>query len=152
MKQAILSAALSTAAVTAASIRGANSWDNELGNWNETRILEVASYMASTLLPFGYTHLTTDEGWYWTGDAEDDANVDFYGRPYPRVDQYPSAQGGQGFKPISNQVHSLGLKFGVWTIRGVPKVAAAKKLPIFGTSYTADQAVTSATNCSWNNQ
>lgn len=50
-------------ATAAASIRGANSWDSELGNWDETRILEVAAYMSAKLLAYGYDHLTTDEGW-----------------------------------------------------------------------------------------
>ena len=42
---------------------------------------------------------------------------------------------------IAARAHALGLHFGVWTIRGIPKVAVAGKWPIAGTNFTADQAV-----------
>lgn len=43
-----------------ASNRGTNTWDNYLGNSNESQTLEIAQYMSSTLLPFGYDLLTID--------------------------------------------------------------------------------------------
>ncbi len=46
---------------------------------------------------------------------------------------------------IADHAHSLGLHFGVWTIRGIPKVAVAGKWPIAGTNFTADQAVDPST-------
>lgn len=37
--------------------------------------------------------------------------MDEYGRLIPAENRFPSAKGGQGFKPIADYVHSLGLKF-----------------------------------------
>lgn len=148
---ACLVAAAAAVAPALASLRGANSWDSVLANWNETQLLQVADYMAQHLLPFGYDHVVTDEGWYWTGDNEGDASLDAFGRPTPRLDQYPSAADGHGFRAIADALHAQGLKLGVWSIRGIPKLAAERRMPIFNSSFTADEAVTSAANCSWNN-
>jgi len=140
------------------SPRGWNSWDSSCstdpaGNSNETRTLAVATYMAANLLPFGYDLLTIDEGWYWFGGMHDtNASLDAFGRPAPREDEYPSAAGGAGFAPLAASVAALGLDLGVWTMRGIPRVAAARKLPIAGSAFTCDMAVdTQRPNaCAWN--
>lgn len=140
-------------------IRGWNSWDSMMsspwvgpsgGNSNETHTAVVAAYMSSTLLPYGFDLLTVDEGWYWVNDTDDGSSIDAYGRPYPRVDQYPSAAGGAGFAPLAAQLKAQGLRMGVWTVRGIPKAAVDRKLPIWGSAFTADQAVRSDRPCSWN--
>lgn len=109
--------------------------------------------MHDELLPYGYDLLTIDEGWYWLGGMQStNASLDAYGRPYPRVDQYPSAAGGAGFAPLVEQITALGLDVGVWSIRGIPRAAVAAKLPIAGTSFTCDEAVDVArpNPCAWN--
>ena len=143
---------------SAASKRGWNSWDNTdsidpSGNSNETRTLRVAAYMHDNLLPHGYTLLTVDEGWYWYGSMQStNASLDANGRPYPRADEYPSAAGGAGFGPLAAQLSALGLDMGVWTIRGIPRAAAAARLPIADSPYTCDMAVDLAkpNTCNWN--
>jgi hypothetical protein len=36
-------------------------------------------------------------------------------------------------------VHAKGIAFGLHLMHGIPKLAAAKQLPILGTNYTADE-------------
>jgi hypothetical protein len=38
--------------------------------------------------------------------------IDEWGRPIPDPNRWPSSKNGQGFKPVSDKVHSLGLQFG----------------------------------------
>ena len=73
----------------------------------------------------------------------------------------PSAAGGRGFKPLADWTHALGLKFGVWTLRGVLPAAVAAKLPILGADppATLDEVAQVCTsphdrwcNCTWDSQ
>jgi len=156
--RAALLAAAASAAAAAHARRGWNSWDSESasdphGNCNETKTLAVAAYLAAHLAPSGFTLLTIDEGWAWYGGMQStNASLDAYGRPTPRVDQYPSAAGGAGFRPLAAQVKALGLELGLWHMRGIPRTAAAARTPIAGSAYTADEAVDPArpNACGWN--
>jgi alpha-galactosidase len=144
--------------VVATSRRGWNSWDSSCahdpaGNSDEARTLAVAAYMRDNLLPSGYSLLTIDEGWYWYGGQQStNASLDGNGLPAPRADQYPSAAGGAGFAPLAAQLAGMGLDLGVWTMRGIPRAAAAARLPIAGSSFTCDQAVDAQqpNACGWN--
>lgn len=50
-------------------------------------------------------------------------------------------QGGNGMKPIADRLHGMGLKLGLWMLRGVPVSAVqAKSQVLGGGSATADQA------------
>lgn len=144
-------AACEAVAPLARAPRGFNSWDSwasgELGNANETEVLAAASYMAANLLPWGWDTVVIDEGWYWNGSSE---SIDAYGRPYPRTDMYPSAADGTGLRHIADQVHAMGLKLGVWTLRGIPNAAVAANSPIANSSFRAADAVGPASlNCEW---
>jgi alpha-galactosidase len=57
----------------------------------------------------------------------------------PIAQHYPSTSGSASFKPVADYLHGLGLKFGVWIMRGIPRKAVEQKLPIKGTTFTADQ-------------
>jgi hypothetical protein len=93
--------------------------------------------MHDVLLPHGFDLVTIDGGW--------SDHIDAYGRQLPSAKL--SADGS--LATLAADVHALKLRFGVWTIRGIPKEAVAQKLPIFGSAYTADEAARSDTNCSW---
>ena len=56
--------------------------------------------------------------------------MDEYGRLLPCPERFPSAAGGAGFRPLADYIHSLGLKFGIHIMRGVPRAAAQQHLPI----------------------
>ena len=141
------------------SRRGWNSWDSSCahdpaGNSDEARTLVVADYMQRHLKKSGYTLLTIDEGWYWFGGQQStNASLDGNGLPAPRTDQYPSAANGAGFGPLAATLQgTYGLDLGVWTMRGIPRAAAAARLPIAGSTFTCDQAVDAAAPnaCAWN--
>jgi hypothetical protein len=51
---------------------------------------------------------------------------------------------------LADYVHSLGLKFGIHILRGIPKLAVEKNLPIAGSSFHATDAADSSDTCPWN--
>src|SRR2546421_10326422 len=77
-------------------------------------------------------------------------SIDEHGRYTPAVNRFPSAANGAGFKPLADYVHSLGLKFGIHILRGIPKEAVEKNLPIDGSSYRAADVANRTDLCPWN--
>ena len=49
--------------------------------------------------------------------------------------------GSRSLRPFAQHLNSLGLRLGLWTWRGVHRMAAVHKLKVKGTSYTIDQIV-----------
>jgi hypothetical protein len=76
--------------------------------------------------------------------------MDEFGRLIPAANKFPSAANGQGFKPLADYVHSLGLKFGLHLMRGIPRQAVAAKTPVKGTRYTAADIADTNSICEWN--
>jgi hypothetical protein len=68
----------------------------------------------------------------------------------PAPNRFPSSVGGQGFKPIADKVHALGLKFGVHLMRGIPRLAVEQNLPVLGTAVKAVDIANPASTCPWN--
>jgi alpha-galactosidase len=112
--------------------------------------------MATKLLPFGYDVYTVDIQWYEpnaTGyDYRQGADLamDGHGRLLPAPNRFPAAAGGRGFKPLADKIHALGLKFGVHLMRGIPRLAYERDLPILGTSHTARDVANPNSVCTWN--
>ena len=75
--------------------------------------------------------------------------MDDYGRLVPAPNRFPSAAQGQGFKPLADYMHSKGLKFGIHIMRGIPRAAVEKNLPILGTSAHAQDVADTGNACSW---
>ena len=75
--------------------------------------------------------------------------MDDYGRLVPAPNRFPSAAHGQGFKPLADYVHSKGLKFGIHIMRGIPRAAVKKNLPILGTSAHAKDVADTGNACNW---
>lgn len=126
--------------------RGVNTWDSLPNIANESSILAYAAYMRDVLLPFGYDTLTIDGGWY--NDASG-FTLDSFGRPYPNTALFPSASDGRGLRSLQEKVAAMGIKLGAWTIRGVPRQAVEKNLPIWNSTFTARDAAVLDRNCSW---
>ena len=112
--------------------------------------------MAEHLKTFGWEYIVVDIRWFVENDKAGGYNqtdpryvVDEYGRYLPAVNRFPSATGGKGFKSLADYIHSLGLKYGIHIMRGIPKLAVEKKLPIKGTNYTADQIYSTESLCTW---
>jgi len=112
--------------------------------------------MAKHLKPYGWEYVVVDIQWYQptaiTHEYEPFAelNMDEYGRLLPAENRFPSAAGGQGFKPLADYIHGLGLKFGIHIMRGVPRMAAHRKLPINGFDGTCAEAANPNSICAWN--
>jgi hypothetical protein len=51
---------------------------------------------------------------------------------------------------LAEYIHSLGLKFGIHIMRGVPRIAAHNHCKILGTSVTADKIANPSAICGWN--
>jgi hypothetical protein len=66
------------------------------------------------------------------------------------VNRFPSSANGAGFKPLADYVHSKGLKFGIHIMRGIPRPAVDKNLPIRGTTYHAAEIADRENACRWN--
>jgi hypothetical protein len=78
--------------------------------------------------------------------------MDKWGRLMPQPNKFPSAFKGDGFKPLSDYVHSKGLKFGIHVMRGIPRQAVWAKSPVKGTNgITADMVADTNSTCTWMN-
>ncbi len=112
--------------------------------------------MAKHLKQYGWEYIVVDIQWCepnaQAGGYRKDAllDMDEYGRLIPAVNRFPSSAGGKGFKPLADYIHSLGLKFGIHIMRGVPRLAAKRKLPILGTKRRAHDIDDQKDLCPWN--
>ena len=135
---------------------GWNSWDCFGAAVNEKQLRENAEYMAKYLKPYGWEYIVCDIQWYEPKAKDNDYNnftelkMDKYGRLIPAPNRFPSSRGGKGFKPIADYVHSLGLKFGIHIMRGVPRQATAKNCPILNSKHTCREIAHHFSVCSWN--
>lgn len=135
---------------------GWNSWDSYGRTLNEESIKANARWMAQHLKQFGWQYVVVDEGWYLANlEANgDDQRVRFEmddtGRYLPVPGRFPSAGKDFTFKPLADYLHSLGLKFGLHIIRGIPREAVAKNLPIAGSNFHAADAAELTDICPWN--
>lgn len=136
--------------------KGWNSWDCFGAAVNEAQVKENADYMATYMKDAGWEYIVVDIQWYQpTASSHEyepfsDLLMDEYGRLQPAVNRFPSSEGGRGFGPLADYVHSLGLKFGIHIMRGMPRMAAHKNLPILGTNRTAAQVANPNSICFWN--
>lgn len=135
---------------------GWNSWDAYGPTVTEQEVKANADYMATHLRPFGWQYIVVDIRWYVSNDkaggynqTDPVYNLDRFGRYVPAAYRFPSAGEGKGFKALADYIHSKGLKFGIHIMRGVPKEAVARKMPIKGTKFTADQIYSAKGQCEW---
>ncbi len=135
---------------------GWNSWNSFATTINEEQSLENANIMAQKLLPFGYNIFTIDIQWYepnaksYTYNSKPIPSMDEYGRLIPAPNRFPSSVNGVGFKAIADKVHSLGLKFGIHLMRGIPRYAVEQNTKVLGTNYTARDIANTKSTCPWN--
>lgn len=135
---------------------GWNSWDCYGASVREDEVRDNADYMAANLKQYGWEYIVVDIQWYEPNAKSDIYNpnakleMDQYSRLVPAVNRFPSAADGKGFKPLADYVHSLGLKFGIHIMRGVPRQAVRARTPIMGTDYTAADVADTSSICSWN--
>ena len=135
---------------------GWNSWDCYGAAVNERQVIDNAQYMAQYLKPYGWEYVVVDIQWYQptalnhSYEPFSKLSMDGYGRLQPAPNRFPSAAGGQGFRPLAEQVHRLGLKFGIHIMRGMPRMAAHERLPIYGGAFACHEAADPNSICAWN--
>lgn len=99
--------------------------------------------MRDNLLSFGYDTLTIDEG--WAESPPGNLLIDANGRPTWNNASFP-----HGIPWLVSQLREMGITLGLWIVRGVPREAVARALPIAnGGGLTCADASRRDRNCSW---
>ena len=139
---------------------GWNSYDYYDTMVNEEQIRANGEYMAEHLKEYGWQYIVVDIQWYahHPGSRRErfqyipfgELEMDEYGRLLPDPERFPSSVNGAGFAPLAEYIHSLGLKFGIHIMRGIPRIAAHKRLSVKGTTVTADEIADPSSICGWN--
>lgn len=135
---------------------GWNSWDCYGPSVNEEIVKQNADFMAKHLKKYGWEYIVVDIQWSQplakvrAYDSFTELCMDEYSRLIPAENRFPSAAGGKGFAPLAEYVHSLGLKFGIHIMRGIPRQAVHSNTAIKGTDKTARQIAKTASICQWN--
>lgn len=135
---------------------GWNSYDAYGTTITGAQLRANALWMSRHLRQYGWRYVVIDEGWFVRnptpsgGSPHAKMTLDHHGRYLPAPNRFPSAAHGAGFGPLAHYVHSLGLKFGIHILRGIPKQAVRENLPIAGSPFRARQAVNRNAPCPWN--
>jgi hypothetical protein len=135
---------------------GWNSWDCFGTSVTEAEVMANAGVLAERLLPAGWDTVVVDIDWYEPTARSHGYNagaplvLDGFGRQLPDPARFPSAAAGAGFAPLADRLHELGLRFGLHLLRGIPRLAVQRDLPVLGTSWTARDAADQASTCAWN--
>lgn len=135
---------------------GWNSWDAYGTTVTEAEVKANAGVMAAKLKSHGWQYIVVDIQWSdpnaqahgYRSDAE--LAMDGYGRLIPAESRFPSSAGGRGFRLLADYIHSLGLRFGIHIMRGIPRRAVAGNLPVFGSSARAGDVADRVSTCKWN--
>lgn len=136
---------------------GWNSWDCYGPTVVEDEVKANTDYMAEKLAVYGWEYVVVDIRWFVENDKAGGYNqtnpiyvYDEWGRYTPALNRFPSAANGVGFRALADYVHGKGLKFGIHLMRGLPKIAAEKKLPVKGTNgITCDMIASNDSACTW---
>lgn len=135
---------------------GWNSWDCYGAAVTEDIVRKNAEFMAKNLKQYGWEYVVVDIQWYEPSAENHEYHpftelcMDEYSRLIPAQNRFPSSKGGKGFAPLAEYVHSLGLKFGIHIMRGIPRQAVHRNTPIKGTDRRAREIAKTASICSWN--
>ena len=112
--------------------------------------------MAKHLKKYGLEYIVVDIQWYEPSASSHEYNnftglcMDEYSRLIPAENRFPSSAGGKGFTELAAYIHSLGLKFGIHIMRGIPRQAVHNNTKIKGTEKTARNIAKMSSICAWN--
>jgi alpha-galactosidase len=134
---------------------GWNSWDSFGPSVREDEVKANTNVVAAKLAKYGWQYIVIDIEWYQP-DAHAHGYIprgrvtmDQYGRFIPSSNRFPSAAKDQGFKPLADYIHSKGLKVGIHIMRGIPREAVDKNLPIQNSKYHAADIADKINVCKW---
>lgn len=135
---------------------GWNSWDCYGAAVTEDTVRKNAEYMAKNLKQYGWGYIVVDIQWYEPAAKSHAYNafaplcMDKYSRLLPAENRFPSAKGGKGFAPLAEYVHSLGLKFGIHIMRGIPRQAVHGNTKIKNSTALPREIAKTDDICHWN--
>lgn len=135
---------------------GWNSWDCYGAAVNEETVRKNAEFMAKYLKQYGWEYIVVDIQWSEPTAKNHEYHsftelcMDEFSRLVPAENRFPSSAGGKGFVSLAEYVHSLGLKFGIHIMRGIPRQAVHRNTPIKGTEKTAREIAATNSICYWN--
>jgi alpha-galactosidase len=142
---------------------GWNSYDYYNTMVNEKQVRDNAGYMAQNIKRYGWEYIVIDIQWSDPDAGTDNAHyqyipfsqfcLDEWSRQIPAPDRFPSSADGKGFAALADYIHSLGLKFGIHIMRGIPRYAAHNHLPVKthdGSRITADMIANPYSVSKWN--
>ncbi len=136
--------------------RGFNSWDCYGAAINEEQLMANARYQAENLKQFGWEYVVCDIQWYEpTADSYAYHNFtelcfDEYSRVIPAPNRFPSSANGVGFRKIADEIHEMGLKFGIHILRGIPRQCVHLNTPTITPGVTARDIAQQYSICPWN--
>jgi hypothetical protein len=147
-------------AIAATPPLGWNSYDTFGDSVVESEVLSNAAWFQEHLQPLGWDIIVIDFRWYDPEPTGDDRLLnrtrtgaalatDEFGRLLPAPNRFPSATNGVGFKPLADQLHAMGLKFGIHFMRGIPRQAVIAGTKILGGDFTAADAGDTNNKCVW---
>ncbi len=134
---------------------GWNSFDSYGVYLHEEAARKNLETMAEVYKPAGYEYFVVDNGWFGEYKLVKDTkypaekhastiNIDEYGVVHPSKTYFP-----HGLRPLIEKAHALGLKFGLHLMRGIPRRAVEKNLPIKNSRYRAADIANRESICSW---
>ncbi|BDZ39498.1 glycoside hydrolase family 27 protein [Microbacterium suwonense] len=135
---------------------GWNSWDCYGTTVTEDEVLANARFMAEHLLEYGWDTIVVDIDWSDPTARSHGYNpaaplcMDDHGRLVPDPERFPSSAGGRGFAPLAGKIHALGLRFGIHTMRGIPRRALTADTPVLGSDVRASDIADPSNTCEWN--
>ncbi|MBR6873532.1 MAG: glycoside hydrolase family 27 protein [Ruminococcus sp.] len=135
---------------------GWNSWDCWGAAVSEETVRKNAEFIAGHLKQYGWEYVVVDIQWSEPTAENHEYHpftelcMDEYSRLIPAENRFPSSAGGKGFAPLAEYIHSLGLKFGIHIMRGIPRQAVHRNTALLGTDKTARQIAKTASICQWN--
>jgi alpha-galactosidase len=139
---------------------GWNSYDSFGDSVTEEETLANTEWMQAHLLSFGWDTIVIDFRWYDPQPTGDDRllnstrtgaalTADEFGRLLPAPNRFPSATNGLGFKALADKLHSMGLKFGIHVMRGIPRQAVLANTKISDSDFSAADAGDPNDKCPW---
>lgn len=151
---AALSSSAASPPAAALPPMGWNSWDSYGLSVTQREFQANAQYMAQHLRRYGWQYAVVDEGWYLQNpDGKPGTfrfTMDPFGRFTPALNRFPPAGGNAGFSKLAEWAHARNLKFGIHIIRGIPREAVERNLPIAGSRFRAAEAADESGTCAWN--
>lgn len=130
---------------------GWNSWDSYGLSVTAEEWKANVEWFHEHLQPAGWQYVVVDEGWYLQHPENAGSKGD-QGYTLGPDGRYQSAPNRfpDGIAGLAAYAHSLGLSFGIHIIRGIPREAVERNLPIAGSTLHARDAADTTDTCRWN--